>query len=233
MSSRGDDDVVRRLAAAAQVFREALVDGTGSACDEVPTSIDITELIVLVERAELAVAAAAALSDAQRQSHTDALTGLWNRRYLDLAIDSELVRCVRFAESFSLLFCDIDNFKAINDRLGHPAGDHVLTTLGQRLGRATREVDEVARYGGDEFVLVLPRTDLPGALSLAEKIRSAVRSAPFTIGRSDVPVTVSVGVSTFPDHGSTAGDLLARADSALYKAKATGGDRVEHFRCNE
>ncbi len=232
-SSPGDDEVLRRLRAAAVGFRAALAgeDGTALPVGQPGAPGELDALAALVTRAEAAVAAALDLEEAQRLSLTDGLTGLWNRRHLDLQLESELPRAVRFHEPFSLLFCDIDDFKSINDRHGHPTGDEVLVELGRRLMAATRKVDVVTRYGGDEFTLLLPRTGLTGARRLAGKVCAAIRAAPVDTAGGPVPVTISIGVATFPDHAASPRDLLAHADAALYLAKADGGDRVEHVRC--
>lgn len=190
-------------------------------------SLDLSRLEVLVGRAEAAISAGVAHEEALRLSLTDGLTGLWNRRHLDLALKSELARAVRFKDPFSLLFCDIDNFKLINDRYGHPIGDDILIELGRRLVAVTREVDVVSRFGGDEFTLLLPRTDLEGATRLAEKVRLAVAHQPFQAGATHPWVTISIGVGTHPEHGNTARDLVVSADAAMYRAKEQGGDRVE------
>jgi len=127
-----------------------------------------------------------------------------------------------------VVFVELDQMKAVNDRWGHQAGDTVLIELARRLTEAVREVDVVARWGGDEFTLLLPKTGLDGALLLAEKIRSAVGTAPFRIDNGSLDITISVGVAAYPEHGSSGKDLVNAADAAMYKAKAKGRNRVEH-----
>lgn len=199
----------------------------GSPGDEPFSPDDVESLAILVRQAETAVDTTYVREEAMRLSLTDGLTGLWNRRHLDLALESELLRSVRFGEPFSVLFCDIDDFKAINDALGHQAGDAVLVELGRRLVDATREVDVVTRFGGDEFTLLLPRTGTAGALQLAAKIREAVSGPAIRIDPGELHVTISIGVATSPEHGSSGKELVAAADAALYRAKRGGGDRVE------
>ena len=189
---------------------------------------DVAMLSALVRQAEIAIDSSFLYDEATRLSLTDGLTGLWNRRHLALRIEAELSRAVRFGEPFSVLYCDLDGFKPVNDTLGHQAGDTVLIETARRLTDATREVDIVARPGGDEFTLLLPRTGLAGALRLAEKIRTAIGGRPFDLDGTPIRVSVSVGVAAYPEHGSSGKELLAAADGALYRAKAEGRDRVEH-----
>ena len=189
---------------------------------------DVAMLSALVRQAEIAIDSSFLYDEATRLSLTDGLTGLWNRRHLALRIEAELSRAVRFGEPFSVLYCDLDGFKPVNDTLGHQAGDTVLIETARRLTDATREVDIVARPGGDEFTLLLPRTGLAGALRLADKIRTAIGTRPFDLDGTAIEVSVSVGVAAYPEHGSSGKELLAAADSALYRAKAGGRDRVEH-----
>ncbi|MBV8234334.1 MAG: GGDEF domain-containing protein, partial [Acidimicrobiia bacterium] len=113
------------------------------------------------------------------------------------------------------------------DRFGHQAGDAVLVELARRLTDATREVDVVTRFGGEEFALVLPRTPVQGTRRLADKVREVVADEPFAAGSVSIPVTVSVGAAAYPDHGLSTVDLLAAADAALYRAKENGRNRVE------
>jgi diguanylate cyclase (GGDEF)-like protein len=164
--------------------------------------------------------------EAQRLSITDGLTGLWNYRYLSMALVREIERAERFARPLALLVLDLDHFKAVNDRFGHPRGDAVLIELGKRLTREIREIDTLARYGGEEFVLLLPETDLVGAEQLAARVLAAVRERPF--GGPDaerLPLTVSVGVAVrTPGSGMDAAPLLRAADAALYEAKRNGRD---------
>jgi diguanylate cyclase (GGDEF)-like protein len=163
--------------------------------------------------------------EAQRLSVTDGLTGLWNYRYLTTALSREVERATRFDRPLALIILDLDRFKDVNDVYGHQRGDAVLLELAERVRRLVREVDVVARYGGEELVLVLPETDLAGAEQLTERIWYAVRSRGFG-GQGDlaVAVTTSLGISVFPEHGTTAADLLRAADEALYAAKRSGRD---------
>jgi diguanylate cyclase (GGDEF)-like protein len=189
---------------------------------------DVDSLEILVRQAETAIENSFLYEEAVRLSLTDGMTGLWNRRNFDLRLEAELSRAVRFSEPFAVVFVELDQMKLVNDHHGHQAGDTVLIELARRLTEAVREVDVVARWGGDEFTLLLPKTALPGALLLAEKIRGAVANAPFRVDTGPLDITISVGVAAYPEHGSSGKDLVAAADAAMYRAKAGGRNRVEH-----
>lgn len=163
----------------------------------------------------------------QEQSLTDELTGLANRRaFLDVAA-REIERSRRYRHELSLAYLDIDAFKAANDRFGHAVGDRVLIALAG-LARATaRSVDTVARIGGDEFVILMPETDAPSALPLAERLRATCSRA---AGTGAAPVTCSIGLVTFERAPSGLEELLTSADALMYEAKAAGGDGVRHAR---
>jgi diguanylate cyclase (GGDEF)-like protein len=166
--------------------------------------------------------------ETRQLSITDGLTGVWNRRYLDMTLRKEIERAQRFGRPLSVLMLDIDRFKRINDRHGHQRGDEVLIEVTRRiLGEIRTNIDVVGRYGGEEFVVLLPETPSGGGYVVAEKIRTAIRDEAFTGTSSDpLAVTVSVGVTTYPEDGTTSEDLIRSADSAMYKAKSEGRDRV-------
>ncbi|MEX0745386.1 MAG: diguanylate cyclase [Phycisphaeraceae bacterium] len=152
-------------------------------------------------------------------ANTDHLTGLLNRRAFDEVLDRELERARRSASQLSLLVCDLDHFKQVNDRLGHQKGDVALERLSAVLNETKRRIDTTARMGGEEFALVLPETDPQGASMLAERVRTAVKRS---FEADPVPFTMSIGVASFPNHGRTPDALLGAADQALYAAKALG-----------
>ena len=158
----------------------------------------------------------------------DELTGLVNRReFVRLAL-IELARTVRVPSATSLIMVDVDYFKKINDRYGHPAGDEVLQQMAQKLKAGVRNIDVVARMGGEEFVILLPNTAREGAMAVAEKIRSQLAAAPFQLRSASLPVRASFGVSVLPaGQSGTLEDLYAAADQALYAAKNGGRNRVE------
>jgi diguanylate cyclase (GGDEF)-like protein len=163
--------------------------------------------------------------EAQRLSITDGLTGLWNYRYFTMTIGKEIERSARFGRPLALLMLDLDLFKNVNDTYGHQRGDAVLVEIAARVRGQVRDVDTVARYGGEEVVVILPETDEAGAVQAAERICDAVRRRPFgESGEGAIDVTVSIGAAVFPLHGASATTLLRRADEALYEAKAAGRD---------
>ena len=159
-------------------------------------------------------------------SQHDGLTGLLNRRAIEALLDREAQRLERFNQPFSILLIDIDHFKRVNDRLGHPAGDQVLIEVARRLQVEAREVDHVARYGGEEFCVLLPHTEHEGALQAAERLREGVCERPITWGNATVPVTISMGLVCANDPRESLQSLLRRADAALYQAKDGGRNMV-------
>jgi diguanylate cyclase (GGDEF)-like protein len=162
------------------------------------------------------------------QAIRDGLTGLYNHRYFQQSLTLEIARCERHRRHFSLVLADVDFFKQYNDRHGHLAGDTVLRVIGEILQGASRSTTIVARYGGEEFALLVPETDNAGAHVYAEKLRERVEAQPFVAGAQPVAgaVTLSLGVATFPDHGSDRDALIAHADQALYRAKRGGRNQV-------
>jgi diguanylate cyclase (GGDEF)-like protein len=174
---------------------------------------------------------AAVHSRAMDLSYHDALTDLFNRRYLEEALDSEVSRASRYGLSLSLNMVDIDHFKEYNDTYGHARGDDVLRAVAQRIRDHTRRADILIRYGGEEFVVILPLATKAQARLVAEKLRAAV-AATVIDGRNDrskPAVTVRVGVATYPEDATSAVNLLRAADTALYRAKDRGRNRVEVF----
>ena len=158
----------------------------------------------------------------------DGLTGLYNHRYFQQILHAELTRSVRYKQYFSVAFLDLDHFKQYNDTNGHQKGDQLLRTLAKVLGSCLRETDFLARYGGEEFSIILPSASRGEALAVAEKIRGRVERYPFT-GRETQPngsVTVSIGISTFPEDGKDNASLMEKADQALYEAKNSGRNQV-------
>jgi diguanylate cyclase (GGDEF)-like protein len=161
------------------------------------------------------------------QSIRDSLTGLYNRRYLEESLAREIDRARRRGIPVAVLMLDVDHFKRFNDTHGHEAGDAVLANVGEVLKRLSRGEDVACRYGGEEFVLVLPECPTDVASRRAEEIREAVRQLPLRVrGDSIEGITVSIGVAGFPDHGDDGPTVVAAADAALYRAKAEGRDRV-------
>jgi diguanylate cyclase (GGDEF)-like protein len=169
--------------------------------------------------------------EALRQLATrDQLTGLLNRREFDRIMADERERALRFGHTLGLAMIDIDHFKAVNDTHGHPVGDVVLREVARRLGAQVRTVDRLARFGGEEFALVLVETDRAAALEVAQRACAAVAAEPVRAGENlELIVTISVGVALLPLHAGTEADLVAAADKALYAAKQRGRNRAEAF----
>jgi diguanylate cyclase (GGDEF)-like protein/PAS domain S-box-containing protein len=160
------------------------------------------------------------------QAMRDSITGVYNRRYLEETLSREVAHAQRKGYSLSIIMLDVDFFKKVNDTYGHKMGDDIVIALGRLLQAQTRESDCVSRYGGDEFVLVMPEMSKEHAFERAELWRSAVKAMVFQIGEKVVNVTVSLGISTFPANGPDSDALLKAADEALYLAKDSGRDRT-------
>jgi diguanylate cyclase (GGDEF)-like protein/PAS domain S-box-containing protein len=164
----------------------------------------------------------------REQSIRDALTGLYNRRYMEESLDRELRRSERKQRTLGVLLADVDHFKQYNDALGHEAGDALLRALADFFRAQVRREDIVCRYGGEEFTLLLPEASIDIARERAEMLREKIKALRVEHrGQPLDPVTLSLGVAVFPDHGTTAEELVRAADAALYRAKAAGRDRVE------
>ena len=166
---------------------------------------------------------------AQLKDHAerDPLTGLYNRRYLSDAMGRELARMAREGKPLSVMLIDIDHFKAINDSHGHPAGDTCLVRLGDLLRQNTRESDIVCRWGGEEFLIVLPTMPARTAAERADWYRAAFERQAAPWGDAPPRPTLSIGIAGFPEDGRSAEELVAAADAALYRAKSLGRNRVE------
>jgi diguanylate cyclase (GGDEF)-like protein len=170
------------------------------------------------------------LSRAKLLSETDELTGLYNMRGFVVIANRLFAQAQRYERASSFLMVDSDSLKQVNDAHGHEAGNRLLQHLVKALQGQLRATDVAARYGGDEFVVMLPDTPARGALEVAERIRHAVESAPFAVASGRVACTVSIGLASFPQDGRTIEALLSRADRALYEAKEGGRNRVAQLR---
>jgi len=182
---------------------------------------EVTVLDALVGSIASALANAVRIAEAERLSQTDDLTKLHNARYLRQFLLNEIRRARRYGTKVAALFLDLDDFKRINDVHGHLVGSHVLMEIAAVILSSIRDTDAVARYGGDEFVIVLPDTGIELAGSVAERIREMIARVHFNGGRRlDLSLTASFGVATFPEHASSPQQLIACADTAMYEAKA-------------
>lgn len=190
------------------------------------TSHDLALLEALADGSAIALRNADMVHRLRTQALTDKLTGCRNRRGFDELLEVEFARARRYGRPLSLALLDIDNFKKINDELGHDAGDYALQRIGEMLRNSVRITDRACRYGGEEFALLFPETPSECIIQLAERVRGRIGSL-VPDDRMPYPITVSIGVATFPDHATEAHELVRAADQALYRAKMRGRNRVE------
>jgi diguanylate cyclase (GGDEF)-like protein len=169
------------------------------------------------------------LNRAKLLSETDELTGMYNRRGFAIVVDRLFAQAVRYNRPASLLMIDVDRFKSINDGYGHEAGDAMLRLVAKCVDTELRHTDVLARYGGDEFVALLPETPVENAVEVAERIRAAIAGSPLHRDGAAVVTSVSIGIAAYPDHARSMDSLLARADRAMYLAKQRGRDGVVKF----
>ena len=189
--------------------------------------INVTALILLAYVAMVIAREQRRARDAAiRLSTVDNLTGLFNRTFFFAAVEREIARSARSGRGFCLLMMDLDELKQINDRHGHFFGDRVLRGVGEVIRSGGRRIDTAARYGGDEFVVLLPETDPTGAFVLAEKIRLEVAELRVDVAGSMIQPSISVGVVSYPDDGRTSDELMIAADTSMYRSKRAGKNRV-------
>lgn len=194
------------------------------------TQTDLARLETLVPQVTVAYQSAVVRQLMRRYENlavTDGLTGLLNHRRTQDVLRAEMSRATRYGRPLSVMMIDVDGFKGFNDTYGHPQGDVLLRLMATLLRTNTRSVDHVGRYGGEEFLVILPETTSEDAYYLAERMRHVIETAGFPTGRDEsVVMTVSVGVASFPEDAANAGDLVQRADEAMYQAKRSGKNRV-------
>ena len=234
---RGDfNSYVYTILLTARTGRDQLLEGLDAGADDYLTKpVDEAELIARLKTAQRMLRLEKRLRDANeaavRMATIDALTSAYNRRHLMSEFPCELERARRYATPISVVMCDVDHFKTINDRYGHQAGDAVLKQVAETLMATCRpKVDWVARYGGEEFVIVLPHTPLSGALIAAERMRHALEALVVESDRHTLQVTASFGVAADQRHWPTpllaAERMLGQADECLYLSKRGGRNRV-------
>jgi len=228
-------EVVRRVAGSVQAGRRFSVEYTITRKDgrkvwvwERGCSVDVAGDRTVLEGIILDISDRKALErKLEELATTDPLTGLLNRREFGRVLDEELERCARYRHPMALLWIDFDHFKEVNDTWGHAVGDKVLCSICRLLEDNVRSVDAVARFGGEELVIVLPEMGAKEAWETAERLRIRARDKAIMLESGhEVRVTISVGVAVYPQHGRTAAELCASADSAMYRAKPLGRDRV-------
>jgi diguanylate cyclase (GGDEF)-like protein len=185
----------------------------------------VRQLEVVAMQAAESIYRARLFEQTERLATIDGLTGLTNHRTFQGRLDEHLAQAQRYGKKVSLLLCDIDHFKSVNDTYGHPVGDLVLKGVARTLAREARTTDVVARYGGEEFAIVMPETDATGALVIAERIRERVSRLLFESEQGSLRVTLSLGIATVPEDAAGKAELLERADGALYHAKRHGRNR--------
>ncbi len=192
------------------------------------TNTDLEVLLTLVEPCAIAIENAILFQRTEQLTITDDLTKLFNSRYLNLYIGREIKRCKRHGIPLSVIFLDLDGFKGINDQYGHLAGSGTLAEVGTILALAVRESDILARYGGDEFVVVLPETPPSGALVIAERLRKAIEEHHFLAAQGlSAHISASFGIASYPDHALTPEGLIQKADQAMYRVKERDKNGIE------
>jgi diguanylate cyclase (GGDEF)-like protein len=188
---------------------------------------DLHLLLKLVDQAALAIERSYLYQKMSDLATTDDLTHLYNFRYLDEVLEIEIRRCQRYHSTVSLIFLDMDHFKLVNDQHGHLMGSQVLIEVSKLLIKSLRDVDIIARYGGDEFVVILPETNVETANRIAHRVRNAIRGHEFLKKEGlIVHLSASFGIAGFPEHAKNKTDLLRLADQAMYKAKVMGRDKI-------
>lgn len=197
---------------------------------EAPSDGDLELAELLAEIVASAVQTCRLVTRLSQLAETDGLTGLANHRHFMLELERSMAVAHRYGEHLSLIMCDLDRFKLVNDTWGHTAGDRVLQEVARLIRHSIREqVDLVARYGGEEFAIILPHTNMAGALVAAERLRGAIVGAVFEFAETTTRMTISAGVAEYVD-GWKKTDFVEAADAALYQAKRNGRNRVEYAR---
>jgi len=165
-------------------------------------------------------------------SHTDGLTGLLNMRAFVMLLEKQIISVARYSQPFTVMMIDVDGLKMVNDRFGHATGTHLIKTFAGSISDCVRTSDVLARYGGDEFVILMPHTGSEAALIAAERIRAAIHESAFDMNGQHIAASVSIGIASYPESVDAAGDVLDKADVALYWSKQSGRDRVTVYHRN-
>lgn len=190
------------------------------------TKEDIENVRTVTNHATIAIENARLYAKVEELSIRDSLTGLYVRRYFLQRLEEEVARANRFAESFSLMIIDIDDFKKYNDLYGHPIGDKILRSLANFMTQKRRTTDIPGRYGGDEFIFILPKTSQDGVLIVAKRLQDLVKEYRLKFNNEEISFTLSIGVATYPLDGTTKDALIQKADEVLYWAKQHGKNQI-------
>jgi diguanylate cyclase (GGDEF)-like protein len=230
LSTEGRAPLAIALLAAATLALVGIVGAIGAPLDPVAVAWIGFDAVALILLADIATAAARAQrharDEALRASRFDALTGLYNRGFFFTVMEQEIRRSERMDRGFTVLMLDLDDLKPVNDRFGHQWGDRLLRATAETIRRTIRFTDAAARYGGDEFVVLLPETDAPGGYVVGEKLRRDIADVALHAADRVVRSSVSVGLVNYPDDGTTIEQLVAAADVAMYEAKRRGKNRI-------
>jgi diguanylate cyclase (GGDEF)-like protein len=222
------EDLIRGGLFIPLIGRELIPIGTLSlfwrSSDHEPSKDQIEQAENIVESAIPAIENARRYGEARKMAETDALTGLFNQRYFHETLRREVLRAQRYERNLALIVFDVDDFKGINDQIGHLAGDRVLAQAADRLREAVRSVDVACRIGGDEFAVILPESSAEDADQLYRRVQSSMRGT--ALGADEERLRLSAGIAEL-QHGDTAAGLFERADAALYRAKDLGKDRAD------
>lgn len=209
---------------------DGVTDGRGLTSFATTLMIKLAPLLLVAYiTTMLAVDIRRAVTQVRTLAETDVLTGLFNMRAFTVLAENVLKQAARYRRPFSLLMIDSDSLKAVNDRYGHEAGNELLRLTTRSIRKELRESDLVARYGGDEFIVLLPETGASGAMHVAEKIRRSIAYTPLHYNGTDIPITASIGVACYPEHGASLDVLKQKADQAMYASKNGGKNRAALF----